>query len=107
MHLRGRDLQGLSYDLAFNESDFLRGGGRLVIGRNQDLSQLLLSQDSISRQHATLTLNGGNVLVEDRNSGNGTTVNGRELKVGQPAVPLRPGDKLTLGEVDLMFEIFN
>lgn len=107
MRLRGRDPQGISYDLAFNDSDFRRSGGRLVIGRNNDLSQLLLSQDSISRQHATLIFAGGTVQVEDRNSGNGTMVNGRELVVGQPAVPLRPGDKLSLGEVDLMFEILN
>ena len=107
MRLRGRDLQGISYDLAFNESDFRRSGGRLVIGRNDDLSQLLLSQDSISRQHATLIFVNGTVQVEDRNSGNGTMINGRELVVGQSAVPLRPGDKLSLGEVDLMFEILN
>jgi hypothetical protein len=107
MRLRGRDLHGLSYDLAFSPSDFQRHGGRLVIGRNNDLSQLVLSQDSVSRQHATLSLNGTSVQVEDRNSGNGTKVNGRELAVGQPAVPLSPGDKLTLGEVDLIFEIHN
>jgi hypothetical protein len=107
MRLRGRDPQGISYDLAFNESDFQRGGGRLVIGRNNDLSQLLLSHDSISRQHATLTLTAGTVQVADRNSGNGSKVNGCELVVGQTAVTLRSGDKLTLGEVDLMFEILN
>lgn len=107
MRLRGRDLHGLSYDIPFTQSDFQRGGGRLVIGRNNDLSQLLLSHDSVSRQHATLTLANGSVQVEDRNSGNGTRINGQELPVGSPPVPLRPGDKLTLGEVDLMFEVFN
>lgn len=107
MRLRGRDIQGLSYDIPFNDVDFKRGGDRLVIGRNQDLSQLLLSHDSVSRQHATLSWLGGVVHVEDRNSGNGTKINGRELTVGSPPAPLRPGDKLTLGEVDLMFEVFN
>jgi hypothetical protein len=107
MRLRGRDLQGRSYDLAFGPADFQRHGNRLVIGRNNDLSQLVLSQDSVSRQHATLTLVGTSVQVEDRNSGNGTKVNGRDHKVGQPAVTLNPGDKLTLGEVDLIFEIHN
>ncbi|MDP4898340.1 MAG: trypsin-like peptidase domain-containing protein [Akkermansiaceae bacterium] len=107
MRLRGRDLQGISYDIPFTESDFRRGGDRLVLGRNNDLSQLLLSHDSVSRQHATLTLSNGTVQVEDRNSGNGTKVNGRELTVGSPPVQLQPGDKLTLGEVDLMFEVFN
>jgi pSer/pThr/pTyr-binding forkhead associated (FHA) protein len=43
--------------------------------------------------------------VEDRNSGNGTKVNGREILIGSPPVALQPGDKLTLGEVDLMFEV--
>ena len=107
MRLRGRDMQGLSYDLAFTDADFRSGGGRLVIGRNNDLSQLLLSHDSVSRQHTTLTLQGNTVQVEDRNSGNGTKVNGRDVIVGSPAIPLRNGDKLTLGEVDLMFEILN
>ena len=106
MRLRGRDLQGLSFDLALNEADFRRGGGRLVIGRNQDLSQLVLSHDSISRQHATLSWLGGVVHVEDRNSGNGTKINGRELIVGAPPTSLRPGDKLTLGELELIFEVF-
>ena len=107
MRLRGRDIHGLSYDVAFSPADFQRHGNRLVIGRNNDLSQLVLSHDSVSRQHATLTFAGHSVQVEDRNSGNGTKVNGREIGVGQPAVPLNPGDKLTLGEVDLIFEILN
>jgi hypothetical protein len=105
MRLRGRDIHGRSYDLAFTEADFRRGGGRLVVGRNRDLSQLHLSHDSVSRQHATLSLAAGKVQVEDRNSGNGSKVNGRELRVGSAPVPLTSGDKLTLGEVELVFEV--
>jgi hypothetical protein len=105
LRLRGRDLQGRSYDLAFSDSDFRLSGGKLVIGRNHDLSQLHLSHDSVSRQHATLSFHGGAIHVEDRNSGNGTKVNGREILIGSPPVALQPGDKLTLGEVDLMFEV--
>lgn len=107
MRLRGRDLQGRSYDLPFSESDFKMGGGKLVVGRNQDISQLHLPHDSVSRQHTTLLFQGGAVHVEDRNSGNGTKVNGQHLTVGLPAIPLKPGDKLSLGEVDLIFETFN
>lgn len=105
MRLRGRDLQGRSYDIALSDSDFQMSGGKLVIGRNNDLSQLHLSHDSVSRQHATLSSRGGTIHVEDRNSGNGTKVNGREIVIGSPPVALQPGDKLTLGEVDLMFEV--
>lgn len=107
MRLRGRDLEGRSYDIAFSDSDFHLAGGKLVIGRNNDLSQLHLSHDSVSRQHATLSSRGGVVHVEDRNSGNGTKVNGMEIIMGSSSVVLKPGDKLTLGEVDLMFEILN
>lgn len=107
MRMRGRDMQGHAHDLTFNDADFHRSGGRLVIGRNDDLSQLVVSHDSVSRQHATLTLLGGAVLVEDRNSGNGCKINGRALSSGSAAVPLRPGDTLTLGEVELIFEILN
>lgn len=106
MRLRGRDLQGRSYDLPFSESDFKMGGGKLVVGRNQDISQLHLPHDSVSRQHTTLLFQEGVVHVEDRNSGNGTKVNGQHLTVGLPAIPLKPGDKLSLGEVDLIFETF-
>ena len=105
MRLRGRDLQGCSYDISFSDSDFQLSGGKLVIGRNNDLSQLHLSHDSVSRQHATLSSRGGTIHVEDRNSGNGTKVNGREIAIGSPPVALQPGDKLTLGEVDLIFEV--
>jgi pSer/pThr/pTyr-binding forkhead associated (FHA) protein len=102
--LRGRDLQGRSYQLPFSPADFARAGGRLVIGRSHDLCGLCIRHDSISRQHATLTLAGSELRIEDRNSGNGTVVNGRKLIVGTPPVPLRHGDRISLGEVDLVFE---
>ena len=105
MRLRGRDLQGCSYDVTFTLADFQIAGGILVIGRNAQLSQLLLSHDSVSRQHAAFTLTNGVVQVEDRNSGNGTSINGRQLRPGSPSFPIQPGDKLTLGEVDLIFEM--
>jgi hypothetical protein len=107
MRLRGRDPHGVSYSLTFHRSDFERCGGRLVIGRNNHLSQLVIPHDSVSRQHATLLYRGGNIQIEDRNSGNGTILNGRNLLVGQAAVPLQPGDRLILGEVELVFEITN
>jgi hypothetical protein len=104
MRLRGRDLQGRSYDLVFGSRDFGRHANRLVVGRNNDLSQLVLSHDSVSRQHATLVFANGAVFMEDRNSGNGTKINGRDLHVGSAAIELRSGDKISLGEVELNFE---
>lgn len=107
MRLRGRDQQGNSYDVAFSPTDFSKSNGRLVIGRNDDLSQLIISHDSVSRQHATLIYANGKVLIEDRNSGNGTFLNGREIKTGDNQFELRSGGKITLGEVDLIFDSLN
>jgi pSer/pThr/pTyr-binding forkhead associated (FHA) protein len=107
MCLRGRDLAGRSYEIPFSDSDFQRHGGTLVIGRSHDFSQLILSHDSVSRQHATLSFVNGQFQVGDRNSGNGTQLNGRVLSAGSQPTPLRHGDKLTLGEVDLMFEVIS
>ena len=82
-------------------------GGRLIIGRRGDLCQLPLSHDSVSRQHAVLVEQNGKLYIEDRNSGNGTKVNGREVSVGGTPTPLHPGDRLTLGEVELLVDVLN
>ena len=103
MRLRGRDRQGQSYDIAFDLSQVRASGGRLVIGRNRDLCQLHVRHNSVSRQHATFTEIDGSIYVEDRNSGNGTFVGGRELSLGK-VVRMNSGDHLVLGEVDLVFD---
>jgi len=102
--LRGRDLQGNSFSLTFAEQDFRRHGGRLVLGRRPGLCNLVLSHDSVSRQHCTLSLLHNTVHVEDRNSGNGTRIDGRLVALGSPPAPIHPGQKLTVGEVELVFE---
>ena len=105
MTLRGRDPEGHSFLLEFNAETFRRNNGRLFVGRNRELCQLHLPQDSVSRQHAVLSLRDDVVRVEDRNSGNGTHVNGLELKLGSAAVSLRTGDRIKLGEVELIFDV--
>jgi len=103
-HLRGRDSSGNSYALSFSDSEIYRNGGRLVIGRNPDVSSLILSHDSVSRQHATITLVGGRLAIEDRNSGNGTLVNGGAVLVGASPLLLKPGDRITIGEIELVLD---
>lgn len=105
MRLHGRSLNGRSFDVILNIADFQRSGGRLVIGRTKEASQIVLLHDSISRQHATFYLQGENVYLGDSNSANGTQVNGRKLSSSSPPVPLHSGDKIFLGEVELLFEI--
>ncbi len=67
----------------------------LTLGRAVD-NDLILDDPSLSREHAWLRrLGGGRLEVEDRNSANGTYVNGRKVDRAQ----LGPGDTLRFGEL--------
>jgi hypothetical protein len=74
--------------------------GKLIIGRRMGAVHLHIPNTSISGQHATLLVAGANLQIEDRNSSNGTKVNGVSLKPFVP-VELSPGDRVELGEVKL------
>ena len=103
MYLRGRDVEGRSFEFIFNLQKIRASSGRLIIGRNPNLCQLQLRHDSVSGQHATITEKKGLIYVEDRNSGNGTYVNDHYLKLGE-TVLIKPGDHLVLGEVRFVFD---
>jgi hypothetical protein len=54
--------------------------------------------DYISRQHLTVGFSSGNYYVEDVGSGNGTKLNGRDLK-GKGSQWLKDGDQIDVGGV--------
>ena len=68
----------------------------LSIGRGEDCG-LCIRQDSISRQHASITLRGGQYFLHDPGSRNGTFVNG--LRIGTDPVALKPRDLLRFDNV--------
>jgi hypothetical protein len=81
--------------------------GRNSIGRFADkpVDIDMLSQESVeqiwcSRQHAAITLNKGNIFIEDLNSLNGTWVNGARVHASQPR-QLKPGDIVQVGTVQM------
>jgi pSer/pThr/pTyr-binding forkhead associated (FHA) protein len=53
-----------------------------------------------SRQHALITLENGQLTIEDLNSSNGTFVNRSKIYPAQP-VPLKPNDVVQIGTVQL------
>ena len=82
----------------------------LVIGRTYgdaivdiDLEPYEASKWGVSRQHARLTRQNGQWLLDDLNSLNGTFVNGKPVKHGS-AVPLKNGDKIRLSQMTLVFK---
>ncbi|PTL77158.1 AAA family ATPase [Vitiosangium sp. GDMCC 1.1324] len=72
--------------------------GVLIIGRAAE-ADLRLTDRSVSRQHARLFLDGGEVRIADLKSHNGLRVNGQPL--GE-TVTLQPGDVVSIGEVHLV-----
>ena len=76
-------------------------GSTISIGALED-NDVVLSSDTVSRFHAAIHRKGRNVEIEDRNSVNGTFVNG--IQVRGTTSPLRPGDKIRIADVDMEYQ---
>jgi hypothetical protein len=74
-------------------------GGPQVIGRAEGVD-ILIKDRRVSRRHATVELAAGGTLLRDSESTNGSWVNDRRVS---GAAPLRDGDRIRLGEVELRF----
>ena len=71
----------------------LRDDCEMVIGRGADLD-LVLAEDMVSRKHAKLIVEGGNLLsILDLGSTNGTFVNGEKIR----RATLNPNDRVLIG----------
>ena len=68
----------------------------MVIGRGR-AADLVLHEATISRAHALLGLEAGNVYVQDLGSMNGTLVNGER----QDRADLVDGDEISMGRLSL------
>ncbi|TDG11837.1 FHA domain-containing protein [Seongchinamella unica] len=75
------------------------GKAAWVIGRADDCD-IAISDATISCVHALITRDAGRWSIEDKNSTNGTRLNGRRVD----KAALDDGDKLNLGKVDLLFK---
>jgi len=74
--------------------------GKLIVGRKQGLVHILIPNTSISGQHAAFLVGPSGLSLEDRNSSNGTQVNGRPLKPFE-SCPLKSGDQIIFGELKI------
>ncbi|MCC6648447.1 MAG: FHA domain-containing protein [Polyangiaceae bacterium] len=72
--------------------------GQLVIGRDAARASLVVSQPSVSSQHATVTLD--RMMVLDHGSTSGTYVGGARVAPGTPT-PIDPSGVLAFGPVPI------
>ena len=75
------------------------GSARLRVGRATG-SDIVVEDGSVSRTHAELRFEDGAWHVEDLRSANGVQVDGKPVQTA----PLVPGGRLTLGNVQLVFQ---
>jgi len=70
----------------------LRMDREIVIGRSSDLDMVLV-EDMVSRKHAKISTQAGQITIQDLGSTNGTFVNGEKIK----KVRLKEGDRILIG----------
>jgi serine phosphatase RsbU (regulator of sigma subunit)/pSer/pThr/pTyr-binding forkhead associated (FHA) protein len=75
-------------------------GPTITLGRADDCT-IPIRDRYLSRKHAEIVYDGRDWTVRDCGSVNGTIVNGAKLTV---AHALRPGDRILLGDTELVFE---
>jgi two-component system, cell cycle response regulator len=76
--------------------------GETFVGRGQQAT-IRLNDDGISRKHARIFQQGGEVLIEDMKSANGTVVNGLPVTMQL----LKDGDKIRLGSTTILKFTYN
>lgn len=81
--------------------EFTLKAGSHVVGRDPDVA-VFLDHREISRAHAVISVVGLRITVEDRDSANGTTVNGELVKSPRT---LRSGDKIGFGDLEFTVAI--
>jgi hypothetical protein len=84
-------LTGKSYELAVDKT---------TIGRVDD-NTFPIPEGSVSSHHCEILLRGGQVIVHDLNSTNGTFINGHQI-TGE--APIKGGQILRLGQVEMRLE---
>src|SRR5262249_18776742 len=94
----GRAMTDRAYALRFISGKYQGGeyplpdARDLVIGRSSDLDMVLI-EDMVSRKHARISLQDGEITIADLGSTNGTFVNGEKVKKAQ----LKEGDRVLIG----------
>jgi pSer/pThr/pTyr-binding forkhead associated (FHA) protein len=75
--------------------------GRLLIGRDPNLCDVVLDDRDVSRQHARIRQEGKEFFIYDDASMNGTFVNGQRID----RAPLHDGDRIEVGNTELEFRV--
>ena len=82
--------------------EFALGRSSVVVGRGKQ-SDIVLAEQGMSRQHASIQHDAQGWTLTDLGSTNGTLLNGQPIRTREP-YPLRPGDRVTIGSYVLLMQ---
>jgi len=82
------------------ENEVHLAGNTVRIGRDAR-NDIVLDDKSVSRFHAEVRADAGTFFIVDLKSRNGVWVNGNRTE----HTPLQHGDKIHIGQTDLLFEV--
>lgn len=98
--IAGFDTNGHVVRLTFDLNDPLLGSEGLLVGRDPKVCDLVVSDTSISRVHARISLVNGDLHIEDLDSTNGTFLDGKKLRPSTPVL-MKSSASLMFGDIDL------
>lgn len=93
----GSDSSGAAIAFIVLGKDLMQRESGLIVGRNLDLSQVVIADDTVSREHARLFIKDNHLNIIDLGSTGGTRVNGQSI--GLDGLIIISGDTIEFGEV--------
>jgi hypothetical protein len=99
----GRDSSGSPIAFFVLGKDLMQRESGLILGRNPDVAQVVIADDTVSRQHAQLFVKDEHLYIKDLGSTGGTRVNG--VAISDEGAALISGDQVEFGRASVEFSI--
>jgi len=93
-------MERLRFEFTGHMRDLILNRDRTVIGRSEEADVTIVTA-TMSRNHFEVVREDGEWMVRDLGSSNGSYLNG--VKLGQPALHLKPGAVIKAGGLDFIF----
>ncbi len=96
--LTGKDAENKTFSGRISDTLLRRLKYGLTVGRHDELAEIMINHSSLSRRHARFRLQGDKLMIEDLNSTNGTSVDGKALKPFEP-IAVDANSAILMGDV--------